>query len=277
MGSLVGVHGVFNYRGVTDPSTAAREIAAKWREALGEAIGAMPFSAAYYAHLLRKPGHQADGYSLDDLSPEAEAMVRAWLNAWGLDPGVPQGIGTMPLRQAIGILAERVGSAPAAVERLVAVFFPEVDRYLRGNTPHRTTIRAEVASAIAAAERPRIVLAHSLGSVVAYEALSAYPHIEVELLVTLGSPLAMPIVVFDRLDPAQRGGFGRRPAGVRRWINITDRGDLVAIPKGGIKARFQDVDDDLETSVHWADFHTVGNYLQTEALARILRPHLPAG
>jgi pimeloyl-ACP methyl ester carboxylesterase len=183
----------------------------------------------------------------------------------------------MPLRQAIGILAQHLKVAPGAVESLVAVFFPEVERYLNGNTPHRTTIRAEVASTIASAATPRIVLAHSLGSVVAYEALCAYPHIEVELLVTLGSPLAMPIVVFDRLDPTHRNGSGQRPAGVRRWINVTDKGDLIAIPKGGIKARFQDVDDDVETSVHWADFHTVTNYLKTETLAHILRPHLPAG
>ena len=76
--------------------------------------------------------------------------------------------------------------------------------------------------------------------------------------------------VRGRLDPTH----GRRPAGVKRWINVTDKGDLIAIPKGGIQARFQEVDDDTETSVHWADFHTVGNYLRTDALADVLRPHL---
>jgi hypothetical protein len=74
-----------------------------------------------------------------------------------------------------------------------------------------------------AARGARVVLAHSLGSVVAYETLWARPDLEVELLITLGSPLAPPDVVFDRLDPAPRNGKGRRPPGVRRWINVAPR------------------------------------------------------
>ena len=35
-------------------------------------------------------------------------------------------------------------------------------------------------------------MAHSLGTVVAYEALHAHPGLHVYLLVTLGSPLALP-------------------------------------------------------------------------------------
>ena len=129
-------------------------------------------------------------------------------------------------------------------------------------------------TAIGAAPPPRIVVAHSLGSVVGWEALAAYPQIEVDLFVTVGSPLALPRVVWDRLEPAPRDGFGQRPAGVQRWVNLADRGDLIAIPRGGVKDRFRGVEDDCETSIHWADFHLVSNYLKTEALAEILRPLL---
>jgi hypothetical protein len=49
--------------------------------------------------------------------------------------------------------------------------------------------------------RPRVLLARSLGSVVAYEALRGDPGLRVEPFVTLGSPLAMHAVVFERLRP----------------------------------------------------------------------------
>jgi hypothetical protein len=280
MASLIGVHGVHNYRAGHDPSAVAQGLATIWREALSQGpLGidaiAMPFTAAYYAHLLREPGRQSGDAGLDGLPSEVEEMIRAWLNEWDLDPGVSQGIGTMPLRQALGILAGHLGFAREAVERFAALFFPEADRYLRGDTPHRTIARTEVANAIIAAPPPRIVLAHSLGSVVTYEALHANPHIDVELFVTLGSPLAMPIVIFDRLDPAPRDGWGQAPPGVRQWVNLADKGDLIAIPRGGIKARFQGIDHDLEAIINWADFHKIANYLKTDALAQALRPYCP--
>ncbi|MBB6547170.1 hypothetical protein [Nonomuraea rubra] len=61
-------------------------------------------------------------------------------------------------------------------------------------------------------------MAHSLGSVVVYEVLWAHPDLRVNRLVTLGSPLGMPGVVFDRLDPAP-GQRGSRPPGVSEWVN----------------------------------------------------------
>ena len=51
-------------------------------------------------------------------------------------------------------------------------------------------IRAEVQRRIAAgvAENTHVVVGHSLGSVIAYEALCAHPEWPVRALVTLGSP-----------------------------------------------------------------------------------------
>ncbi|MEU0195537.1 hypothetical protein ABZ250_37895 [Streptomyces afghaniensis] len=69
----------------------------------------------------------------------------------------------------------------------IAVFFREVAAYLREPGDVREAAREEVATAIAA-HAPDIVVAHSLGSVVAYEALHARPGLRVPLLLTLGSP-----------------------------------------------------------------------------------------
>ncbi|MGW0854703.1 hypothetical protein [Streptomyces sp. NPDC002690] len=70
--------------------------------------------------------------------------------------------------------------------------------------------------------RPLIVISHSLGTVVAYEALHLYEG-PVALWLTLGSPLAMGAVVLQRLMPRPP----RTPPGVERWLNFWDRDDIV--------------------------------------------------
>jgi pimeloyl-ACP methyl ester carboxylesterase len=82
----------------------------------------------------------------------------------------------------------------------------------------------------------RVVVGHSLGSVVAYEALCAHPEWPVRALVTLGSPLGIRNLIFDRLLPAPTAGAqgGVRagwPGGVQSWVNVADAGDVVALVK----------------------------------------------
>lgn len=67
---------------------------------------------------------------------------------------------------------------------------------------------------------------------VAYEVLCALPKSTVQTFVTLGSPLGLPNLVFDRLQPKPRthgdGIRGHWPGPVRAWTNIADKGDVVA-------------------------------------------------
>jgi hypothetical protein len=48
--------------------------------------------------------------------------------------------------------------------------------------------------------------------------------------VTLGSPLGIPNVVFDSLAPRRQGATSLWPH-VAHWVNIADKGDLVALVK----------------------------------------------
>ena len=77
----------------------------------------------------------------------------------------------------------------------------------------------------------QVVIGHSLGSVVAYEYIARYCPPQVELLVTLGSPLGIANVVFDKLTPAPAGGAGAWPGTVPCWINVADPDDIVALRK----------------------------------------------
>jgi hypothetical protein len=49
--------------------------------------------------------------------------------------------------------------------------------------------------------------------------------------VSLGSPLGIRTLLFDRLDPAPQRGVGLWPQGLDTWVNIADRGDVVALVK----------------------------------------------
>ncbi|MFJ6088033.1 hypothetical protein ACIQI8_42395 [Streptomyces sp. NPDC092369] len=125
--------------------------------------GECELSVAYYADLLSGAASQGqeDLESLDDYEL---ALVAAWLKECGLPDATAAGRATAPLRQALAWLAKTRGLGQPATEWFVALFFREVASYLRN--PARGQVRARVAE-ILAARQPQVVIAHSLGSVVA--------------------------------------------------------------------------------------------------------------
>jgi hypothetical protein len=104
--------------------------------------------------------------------------------------------------------------------RFVNTTFRQVSSYLV-NEPVRREIQRRVAALID--DDTKVLLGHSLGSVVAYEAAHRLER-PLPLLMTLGSPLGLRSVIYDRVLP-QPPGF---PPLVHRWVNIADRNDLVA-------------------------------------------------
>jgi hypothetical protein len=95
----------------------------------------------------------------------------------------------------------------------------------------RTEIHERVAMVIT--DDTRVVVGHSLGSVVAYEILFTLPSRSDQVLVTLGSPLGLRNLVFDRLRPhpepdAETGRARGAWPPVRMWGNVADAGDVVA-------------------------------------------------
>lgn len=265
---IVGVHGIRNYEPRAASAAAAAESkAAQWRTALldspyfsGSAFD-IELEVAYYAHHLIRPGRQGSA----DLTPD-DLAIWASLVADHL-PEHPQGALRSSLLAASARLARSVGQH----EQLTVVFLErlvrEVAAFLR--TDGDFAPKPEVLNTVGAAVRGAdVVVAHSLGSVVAYETLWRYPA-ELPLLVTLGSPLAQPMIL-PRLTPAPVGGFGERPAGVERWINIADPEDFVALPRGGVAARFRGVDEDrFEANTSW-NRHGLTEYLQCRSLGEAL-------
>jgi Alpha/beta hydrolase family len=76
--------------------------------------------------------------------------------------------------------------------------------------------------------RPRILIGHSLGSIVAYEALCMIPDHGISTLVTIGSPLGLRSIR-EALRPRAREVIPAFPPGVSRWVNVYDKNDPVAL------------------------------------------------
>lgn len=281
--AIVGVHGVGNYLPGQPAEKVVARRSADWAASIAAGLGGRPdaldLTVAYYAPLLHagEPTGQAAALdpdrALDALDPDTDALARSWLQALDLPEATVQGRLAVPLRHAVSVAADRFSLDGRLTKLFVAVCFPEVARYLAADDAlARVQAREHVAATIAD-RRARVVIAHSLGTVVAYEALHARPDLKVDLLVTLGSPLALPGAVFPRLQPRPGGGTGLRPANVRRWVNISDYGDPIAILRP-FKTYFPDLDLDLTESVGLFDFHRAARYLACASLAAALQPLL---
>jgi hypothetical protein len=61
--------------------------------------------------------------------------------------------------------------------------------------------------------------------------LCAHPEWIINIFISLGSPLGHRGLVFDRLSPAPSNNRGVWPGQTRNWVNVADRGDIVATNK----------------------------------------------
>jgi hypothetical protein len=113
--------------------------------------------------------------------------------------------------------------------------------------------------------RPVIVVAHSLGSLVAYDYLSARAargdSAPVARLITLGSMVGSPMVR-RLLIGGDSTDVLAKPAGVRTWVNVRNTGDPFAVPLP--------IADDIVASppADETDPHEMVGYLRGSAAAR---------
>jgi hypothetical protein len=278
--TILGVHGVNNYQPGLGPEDAATRLAGWWNAAVckgltlpGNEIESLSVQVAYYAHRLRLRTAQGDD-ALETLPPEVQQLIVDWAKLCGLPGRAAQGRISAPVRAAVEWVANTHGLDHRSTRLLAIMFFQEVNTYFQ-DRERRDAATFEIASAI---ERysPSVIIAHSLGSVVAYESLWKHRnHLPIDLLLTLGSPLAMPDIVYHRLE-SHEGPRGR-PPGVMQWINIADPGDFIAVPSGGITLNFQHVTADLKDAIGTFSFHQVTKYLQCGATAGVLSAHLMPG
>lgn len=234
MARIVVVHGIGHQYG--GAATIAESCAPALRDGLTRAGTAdLPDVAwAFYGDVFR-PSERALGggppHRTEDVAPgfEQDLLMAWWEEAARTDAGVPSPDARTMARTPRSVKAALnalSGSAffTGAAERLMVSNLRQVRRYLT-EPELRQEITARVSAEIG--RDTAVVIGHSLGSVVAYEALCTHPDVRVQAFVTLGSPLGIRNLVFDRLVPAP----GRWPGNVPTWTNVADAGDVVALVK----------------------------------------------
>lgn len=213
-----------------------------WRDATKP--GGIETRMAAYGHLFLTPGQQGDDSG--DFSGEeaklAETLALEWLNRAATQAtkkviqqdarrelayvtsqmGAEQGIGKFA-RSAINSVAKISWFAPLGMgfaERFVKRALAQVTLYLTDDT-----IRSAALESVLNLVEPntRVVIGHSLGSVVAYEAMHQVKQ-SIPLLITIGSPIGLNTIVYQRLRP-QPPSF---PLNVQRWVNAADEDDFIA-------------------------------------------------
>lgn len=272
MAKIVGVHGVgHQFKG-------ENTLRAEWLPALKDGLAGAghrlasdeDFVCAFYGNLFRLAGKGAldPPYDAKDVGDEweRELLEQWWREAARVDPTVrgPEA-GTkvsVPsvVQRALDALSQSRFFAGLA-ERALIYDLKQVRRYLR-----EPDIRREAQASVARTIGPetRVIISHSLGSVIAYEALCAHPEWPVSVFVTIGSPLGIRNLIFEELDPKPQNGIGDWPAGVKQWVDIADSGDVVALVKE-LGTRFG-----LKVSDHLVDngakAHDATRYLTTREL-----------
>ncbi|WP_393063336.1 hypothetical protein [Streptomyces sp. LN549] len=152
----------------------------------------------------------------DDRDEAADALEELTV-----DVGPEQGP-LWPLRMLIsmmGHLGPIARSGFAALSSTGAFHLGQVAAYLDDERVREGAIEAVLSRVT---PDTKAVLAHSLGTVVAYEALHRLDQ-PLPLLVTFGSPLGLHSIVRGRLRPQPL----RSPAHLKRWVNVADRDDFI--------------------------------------------------
>lgn len=255
--TIVYVHGIGN-------KPPAEILKCQWDNALfGFNLGERS-RLAYWVNRIIYPEpskatcNMADGVQ-DPAQADANAVsIRALADAAeGVEPLLPAHATTRRERDVLSAIArEAVGNDvdPAGIaaadyharvlplpeslrtfitRRITKTFLKDVHEFLFVKE-RREAMRESVLSRLRTGGGPFIVIAHSQGSMVAYDALcslGADSGIEIDLLVTIGSPLGLQEVQ-DQLKAITGQPKGLKvPAIVKRWVNVADPLDPVCADK----------------------------------------------
>jgi hypothetical protein len=222
MATIVGVHGIlYDYLEETTASAWGGAIREGLRRANYADPGNVTTRVAFYGELFHPQGVRGDlpHLTVEDLHATECALLLAFANPLASNEVTRlRMLRSLLRRQLFGVAAGPDG------ERALLFGLRQIRLYLRDDGI-RARVHERFAKAVAA--DTRVVVGHSLGSIVAYECLCTSHYPQVRTFVSLGSPLGLPRIIFDCLRPAPVGGRGQFPP-VDRWTNVADKGDVMA-------------------------------------------------
>jgi alpha/beta hydrolase fold len=237
---IVGIHGIaqeFSGRFSLEQlwlASVRDGLAAATYHALAEALTSRHLRVAFFGNLFRRPGTmggQEYPYSASDLRPglELDLLAELYQTASAGDAGPEESMrgGRVTAQAMVERLLRNKTFAGVARHALVGTL-KQVALFLSDQSTKERVLE-QVRDAVH--DDTRVLIGHSMGSVVAYEYLCRYQPSGIRLLVTLGSPLGIRNLIFDRLTPAPVAGVGVWPGKADAWVNVADPNDVVALRK----------------------------------------------
>ena len=240
MSQIIIVHGIgMQYRG---PRSLRTDLGDALIDGVtlagGPTLTPEDVSVAFYGSWFRAPGSKGndltpatDGFSM----AEHEFLQQAWRYASIVEPTripLPDRQGTkVPVPQSTQRALTWLSTShwlSGAAEGFMLGILRQVRQYMTDQAT-RSVVLDSLRQSIT--QDTSVIIGHSLGSVIAYEALCENPGWPVRAFVTLGSPLGVRNIVFDRLTPRPENGVATWPGGIKRWTNVCDKRDVVALVK----------------------------------------------
>lgn len=281
--AVIGIHGLNN-------KPPAPVLSDWWEASLREGLARN--QSIHRARLNFRLGYWADLLHEAPIPPEADPAPYVPESGDGALPsgrsGFRRRMAALGL-EAVGKLAEAAARAPVLenmIEELVHerasdLYRYHVDKGLRGTIRSRLSTQIEAAIA---SRRSVILIAHSMGSIIAYDVLRQMPGLTVAHFITIGSPLGLAEV---RDHAAREFGPSEVPAGVGRWTNLADPRDPVAAldvrlrsdyrPNGnGVSVDDMSVRNTYVSPAGKANPHKVYGYLRTPEMSALIQSQLRA-
>lgn len=267
MSLIIGIHGI------AQEQLGRHLLADPWRRALADgleracrhAVALPPLDVAYYGDLFLPPPPGGKALAdtadrlLDDLTDDecadlvtaaSAALSPAELAAADATPDKGHTRSPLPLQAVMRALDRRFGVSAGV---LYLGELRQVRRYLCDQE-----LKNDADARVDAAVGPecRILVGHSLGSVVAWEYVRRHPEHQLDLLLTVGSPLGLRMIR-SRL-PDSNFSAEARPAHIAGWVNVRDPRDPVACA------------GDLRSWWPWTADERVNNQADAHAATRYL-------
>ncbi len=243
---VVGIHGLQN--------KPAPDLLSQWWKASMEEgfqvihrpVPRFDFEMAYWAH------HFHPQFQRIDITDEKSPMYlpEPYVPGAYFGPRAPQHIqqkiAAELQKQMVHLFAGKSGfmNLRSIKDLVLHRMFIELDMYYNHNltdimgreVPAKDLIRGELVALLRKHRKRKILLiAHSMGTIVAYDVLlNAVPDIPVHTFITLGCPLGFPIVMRQvrkelGLDPKSDAQLPTPPNITGHWLNFSDLEDVTCL------------------------------------------------
>jgi hypothetical protein len=297
---IIGIHGLGN-------KAPKKLLQSWWKKSIKEGLKRMGyprffmnFKLVYWADVIYPkpldPGekNKKSKFYLDEPYQKLPREKRKITNKWQLKmiKFIEKKLDKIFLNQDMSI------NYSAITDKIIHRYFRELEIYnstqsiTNSNRLAKDVIRERLIKILKKYKKKNVMLiAHSMGSIIAYDVLSYnLPGITVNTLVTIGSPLGLPVIVHkiyrEQKQRIQRLKKIKAPDSIlHKWYNLSDPDDKVALD--------HTLSDDFKENIHhvkatdmyvYNDFktdnthnpHNCFGYLRADKTAEIINDFLSA-